>query len=306
MVPRLRTALVVGGVALLLLPGCGGDEARRAAPSLPTSTATSTPTSTPTSTASGPRPSTPSTLPFVDPDSTRTPPPSAAASRAPTVAPAPPPAPTPAPAPPCAGVDREVLPTQDRVVALTVDLGGDAAGLPAILSTLSDQRVPATFFVTGAWVRRYPDGLQRVAAAGHPVGNHTDTHPALTASDDAAIRAQLAAVEELVVARTGRTTRPLFRFPFGDRDARTIAVVNGEGYCAYRWTVDTLGWKGTSGGITAQVVVDRVLAALRPGEIVLMHGGAHPDDRSTLDADALPDVISRLRERGYTFTTLPR
>jgi peptidoglycan/xylan/chitin deacetylase (PgdA/CDA1 family) len=71
-----------------------------------------------------------------------------------------------------------------------------------------------------------------------------------------------------------------------------------------RWTIDTLGWEGTAGHIAPSVVVSRVLSALRPGEIVLMHVGSNPDDHSTLDADALPGVISEVRARGYSFITL--
>ena len=68
--------------------------------------------------------------------------------------------------------------------------------------------------------------------------------------------------------------------------------------------MDTLGWKGSSGGITAQIVADRVLARLQPGEIVLMHIGSNPNDGTTLDADALPGMIERIRQAGYGFTTL--
>ena len=50
--------------------------------------------------------------------------------------------------------------------------------------------------------------------------------------------------------------------------------------------------------------MSRVLGALRPGEIVLMHVGSNPDDHSTLDADALPQLISQLKARGYSFVTL--
>ena len=96
----------------------------------------------------------------------------------------------------------------------------------------------------------------------------------------------------------------LFRFPFGDRDARTISVVNSLGYVPVRWTVDTLGWQGTSGGMTAQRVTDRALGALRPGEIVLMHVGSHPTDGSALDAAALPTMIDRMQAAGYGFVTL--
>lgn len=80
--------------------------------------------------------------------------------------------------------------------------------------------------------------------------------------------------------------------------------MNARGYLPVRWTVDTLGWKGTSGGVTAQIVADRALAGLQPGEIVLMHIGSNPDDGTTLDADALPHLINRIRQAGYGFTTL--
>ena len=69
------------------------------------------------------------------------------------------------------------------------------------------------------------------------------------------------------------------------------------------WTVDTLGWKGTSAGITVDTVVTRVLASAQAGEIILMHLGAAPDG-TTLDASVLPLVISALRSRGYGFVTL--
>jgi peptidoglycan-N-acetylglucosamine deacetylase len=72
---------------------------------------------------------------------------------------------------------------------------------------------------------------------------------------------------------TGLDPWPWFRFPFGDHNAHTISVVNSAGFVPIGWTVDTLGWMGTSGGITVGTVVDRVLANRRPGEIVLMHGG---------------------------------
>ena len=51
-------------------------------------------------------------------------------------------------------------------------------------------------------------------------------------------------------------------------------------------------------------MTSRVLGALRPGEIVLMHVGSNPDDHSTLDADALPQLLSQLKARDYSFVTL--
>lgn len=201
------------------------------------------------------------------------------------------------------GQDVTVLPTSRRVVALTFDAGANSAGLPSILRTLAAQHVPATFFLTGQWAAANPAGVSAIVAAGHRVGNHSMTHPNFTTLSDAQIRDQVLSAERTIRA-AGADPRPLFRFPSGDRDARTIADVNALGYVAVRWTVDTLGWEGTSGGQTVTSVVDRALAALRPGEIVLMHVGSNPDDGTTLDADALPTVIARMRAAGYGFVTL--
>jgi peptidoglycan/xylan/chitin deacetylase (PgdA/CDA1 family) len=259
---------------------------RTATPAPPSPTPTGTPTGTPTV-----KPAPPSSAAPVPPE-----PP---ATKAPEP-PAPPQAPFPAA---LRGADVEVIPNAGRVVALTFDAGANSAGLPSILRTLGATGVRATFFLTGNWASANPADVASIVAAGHRIGNHSMTHPGFTSLSDAQIAQQLSGAQAAITAG-GADARPLFRFPFGERDARTIAVVNSLGYVPVRWTVDTLGWKGTSGGVTAQIVADRALAGLQPGEIVLMHIGSNPDDGSTLDADALPQLINRVRQAGYGFTTL--
>jgi peptidoglycan/xylan/chitin deacetylase (PgdA/CDA1 family) len=215
---------------------------------------------------------------------------------------------TPAPAPGfpagLAGLDIERIPTNRPVVTLTFDAGANADGLPSILASLRATGVSATFFLTGHWATTFPAGVRQIAAAHYRIGNHSDTHPMMTSLRREAISAELTTARAKILAAGGTDPLPLFRFPFGDRDARTIEAVNRVGYVAVRWTVDTLGWQGTNGGMTRQAVIDRVLAAARPGCIVLMHLGSNPDDGTTLDADALPTIISGLRARGYRFVTL--
>jgi peptidoglycan/xylan/chitin deacetylase (PgdA/CDA1 family) len=203
------------------------------------------------------------------------------------------------------GVDVESFDTPRKVVALTFDGGASDAAVDSILGTLGRLDVPATFFVTGQFARAYPDSVRAMAEAGHPVGNHSDTHPSFPDSTNAQIRSELARADASISALTGEATAPLFRFPFGDRTPLDIEVVNDAGYIPFRWSADTLGWQGTDAGITTATVRDRVLDTLRPGHIVLMHVGAHPSDGSTLDADALPDLVGDLRDRGYDFVTIP-
>ena len=226
--------------------------------------------------------------------------------------PAPPePRPEPAPEPPgeltlpasLVGAEWSRIPTDQRVVALTFDAGANAAGVPAILATLDRTGTPATFFLTGRFVTSFPEE-SRAIADRYPVGNHTQDHPDLTTLSDAAVLAQIRQAESAIRQATGQDPRPLFRFPFGARDARTMGIVNDAGYGGFRWTVDTLGWQGTSGGRNVDAVVGRVLDTAQPGQIVLLHVGSHPTDGSTLDADALPRIIDELTARGYRFVTL--
>ncbi len=203
-----------------------------------------------------------------------------------------------------AGREWNTIPTQRRVVALTFDAGANAGGVASILATLRRTQVRATFFLTSAFATRFRAAALAIAAAGERLGDHSVDHPHMTALTDAAIRRQVVRAAEQIRVVTGRDPWPWFRFPYLDRTPRTIRAVNAAGFVPIGATVDSLGWEGTSGGITAALVVRRVLRALRPGAIVLMHCGANPDDGSTLDAKALPTLIRDLRDRGYGFVTL--
>lgn len=196
--------------------------------------------------------------------------------------------------------------TTNKIVALTFDGGSGAEAVDKILGTLKAQHVPATFFLTGNFVRDFAGKARAIAAAGERIGDHSVSHPHFIADHltDAQMRAQVLDARQRIIATTGTDPWPWFRFPYGDLNAHAISVVNGAGFVPIGWTVDTLGWKGAKDtGITVTTIVNRVLANLKPGEIVLMHVGAAPDG-TTLDAAALPSIISALKARGYSFVTM--
>ena len=121
---------------------------------------------------------------------------------------------------------------------------------------------------------------------------------------DEEVRGEIERGEALIRRVTGQDPRPLFRFPYGDRDARTLAAVNRGRYASIRWTFDTLGWMGRARGESVDSIVGRVVGRLEPGAIIVMHVGANPADRSTLDADALPRLIAEIRAQGYEIVTI--
>lgn len=197
------------------------------------------------------------------------------------------------------------LPVTGKVVALTFDAGANADAVPSVLATLKAKGVPATFFLTGRFAQTFPRRSATIGAR-HLVGNHTMTHPDLTTLPDVRVRRQVRNAQAAILAATGQDPRRFFRFPYGASNAHLVGVLNGLCYVPFRWTVDSLGWKGTSGGMTVRAVADRVVAAAAPGAIVLMHVGSNPDDGTMLDAAALPSVVDRLRAKGYTFVRLSR
>jgi peptidoglycan/xylan/chitin deacetylase (PgdA/CDA1 family) len=195
------------------------------------------------------------------------------------------------------------IPTGQHVVALTFDGGAGAQGVSKILAVLGQQGVPASFFVTGEFASTNP-GLTAAMARRGPVGNHSWSHPHFPVLSATETTAQLTRTRSAILAATARDPKPFVRFPYGDYDARSLGRVHAAGYGAVGWTTDSLGWKGTSGGQSVDSVVDRVLRNRAPGQIVLMHVGANPDDHTTLDADALARIIAGYRAAGYGFVTL--
>ncbi|MDX6400909.1 MAG: hypothetical protein QOF27_1515 [Gaiellaceae bacterium] len=193
------------------------------------------------------------------------------------------------------------LQTRQHVVALTFDGGGNADAAQAVLAILRRERVPGTFFLTGHFVKTYPLLARRIGRR-YPVANHTVDHLDLRRLSPSAATREIAQAQTMIERATGRDPRPLFRFPYGARDSRTLRIVRQLGYVSVRWTVDTWGWMGLHSQ-TVSGAGRRVLDHLVPGEIVLMHLGSSRD-RSTIDSKALPGVIRAVRARGYRFVTL--
>jgi peptidoglycan/xylan/chitin deacetylase (PgdA/CDA1 family) len=132
---------------------------------------------------------------------------------------------------------------------------------------LRREKVNATFFLTGHFVKAYP-ALARAIGRRYPVGNHTVNHLDLRRLSTAGVTREIARAETMIRNATGRDPRPYFRFPFGARDSRTLGIAHRLGYASVRWTVDTWGWMGTSEQ-SVPGAVRRVVDHLVPGEIVL-------------------------------------
>ncbi|HET6316454.1 MAG TPA: polysaccharide deacetylase family protein [Chloroflexota bacterium] len=192
---------------------------------------------------------------------------------------------------------------QRASVALTFDAGADRGYAEDILDLLRSEHVAASFGITGQWAKANPELVRRMAADGHVVFNHTLDHQSFTGVSDqrgglsaAARRAELDNADAIIAPLIGHSTRPFFRLPYGDDDARVSTDVASAGYTRkVGWTIDTLGWRGGS----ASDIVDRSLRLAAPGAIYVLHVG-----HASQDGPALPRIVSGLRARGYGFVTV--
>ncbi|QAY71589.1 polysaccharide deacetylase family protein [Xylanimonas protaetiae] len=174
----------------------------------------------------------------------------------------------------------------DQAVHLTFD-DGPGGHTEQILDILRAKGAHATFYVVGDRAREHPDTVRRILAEGHRLGNHSTTHADLTKATPEALASELATTQQLLTDITG--VRPTaFRPPYGAVDAAVRAAAAAEHLSVDLWTVDPNDWRNPGGA----TVRDRVLAAAKPGDVVLLH----VLNQSTVDA--LPGLIDALRAGG--------
>jgi peptidoglycan/xylan/chitin deacetylase (PgdA/CDA1 family) len=178
--------------------------------------------------------------------------------------------------------------TAERVVWLTFDDGPEPGATDRVLETLERFGIKATFFVIGQQVRRSPALLKETAAAGHRIGNHTETHPHLTELDDAAVEGEIVSTGEVVGDLLGLDR--LFRPPFGDRNRRVNRIIRKCGYRSLLWNISTGDWNPVRQPSAWMKWGLRGVRRRAAPSVVLMH-----DNRPTT-ADHLPVFIEQLTE----------
>jgi peptidoglycan/xylan/chitin deacetylase (PgdA/CDA1 family) len=95
----------------------------------------------------------------------------------------------------------------DHAMVMTHQAYGPLVGVPRLLRLLDDVAIKATFFVPGLTADRYPETVERIAAAGHEIGHHSYSHRSPVDLGEAGERADferaLAALDRVGVAPKG-------------------------------------------------------------------------------------------------------
>jgi peptidoglycan-N-acetylglucosamine deacetylase len=188
---------------------------------------------------------------------------------------------------------------QRKSVALTFD-DGPSESTPALLELLAKFDIPATFFMCGSNVDRLPEIARTVAAAGHEIGNHSDTHPRFDFCSSEFIYRELSEAQHKITSATGASPR-LFRAPYGVRWFGLGAAQERLNLLGVMWTLLGRDWCWPAPRVSAFLT-----GQARAGDIICLHDGRgvqrKPDIHQTLAA--VSDVVPRLQAMGFRFETV--
>lgn len=180
-----------------------------------------------------------------------------------------------------------------REIALTIDDGPHSPMCEQILDILKDHNFKATFFVVGENVKKRPDLVRRMAAEGHEIANHTQTHYRLDTLAERHVRNEIVNCATNVKRAAGIQMTAL-RPPGMRYNDQVLRTARDLGYVVVHWTSAAKDFED----VTPDYIVDRVLRSTNNGSILLLH-----DDRPST-VIALPRVLSALKREGYRFVTI--
>ena len=199
-------------------------------------------------------------------------------------------------------ITKGLVNASTKQIALTFDAGWEFETTFPLLNMLDQHGVKATFFLRALWVKDHPELAKEILKRGHSIQNHSLTHPHMREMTEAEIRKEFTDSTAIFKNVLG-ITPTLFRPPFGEYNDTVLKVAGEQGYkYTVMWSIDTIDWATTYNGVTidAKYITDKVLDRATDKDIVLMHIAYMKT------VDALPRMIQTLKDRGYTFKTVPQ
>lgn len=190
----------------------------------------------------------------------------------------------------------ETVPTTKKLIALTFDISWGKIMPPKVIAILEQEHVPATFFLSGPWIRYNADFVKSMAKVPYfELETHGQAHVNFSGLGWGGVVANIQKASDELYAVTGR--RPtMIRPPNGDYNRESVAATASLGLRTVIWGTDSIDWMNPG----VDVIISRVVKRAHPGDIVLMHAS----DTCKQTDIALPIILKELRAKGYTFVTV--
>lgn len=184
---------------------------------------------------------------------------------------------------------------------------GPSTVTPTILDILKQENIKATFFVLGSRVEALPETVKRIYKEGHYIANHgySHTYSAIYASPQAVLD-EYNQCNEAVKNAIGveQYNSHLFRFPGGLPGGKYAEIKNEAKELLEQNDILHIDWNALSGDAettqpTIEYEMERIQETVtgKSSVVILMHDA----EAKRVTAEALPQIISWLRENEYEF-----
>lgn len=199
-------------------------------------------------------------------------------------------------------IAREHLPeghwgTESGVINLTFDDGPCPHTTPWLLEALEKEGITATFFLIGSKINKHPYLVEKIAKAGHQIGNHSYLHCIMPVLPVRVIEREIDRTNLLIQDISGKSAS-IFRAPYGILDQRTADCLKERSMTPVYWGAVPEDWEAMG----ADRVAKRVMHRIQTGSMVVLHERRNISGQTI---QAAKQIICKGKELGYDFAPLP-
>lgn len=192
--------------------------------------------------------------------------------------------------------------TTQKIVYITMDTGENCnSNLDKIMAAAAKENVKITFFLTGTYIKSYPDMVKKMDSQGHLIANHTYTHPNLPEylanKGSAAFLKELTSVADEYNNVTGKSMARILRPPGGTYSEKVFQMTYNMGYRLAFWSFAYKDWISDEQP-TQDYAMNKIMGQLHPGSVILLH------PKSNTNTAIFGKLIKKMKDRGYSFRTL--
>lgn len=199
-------------------------------------------------------------------------------------------------------IDGVVEPVNSNKIAyLTFDDGPSSKVTPAILDTLKEYNVKATFFVNGVNIKGNEEVLKRIVSEGHTIGNHTYSHKVSLYDSLDNFKQEINSTNELIYTITGVKCQA-FRPPYGYNLRQSYKdFLASQGIITYYWNVDP--GDSTSKNLTSEGLIAKVRSqvANKNGDVIII---LHDMNNKVVTQNAVRGIIKECWSKGFKISNL--
>ena len=189
---------------------------------------------------------------------------------------------------------------EEPVLYLTFDAGYENGYTEKILDTLKKHDVKAAFFLVGNYLQKNADLVRRMVEEGHVVGNHTMTHPDMSAMTDKEVfQKELEGLETLFREVTGKELPKYYRPPQGIYSEENLKMAKELGYQTVFWSLAYKDWDNSKQP-GAEYALGKLIPRTHNGAVILLHS------TSQTNAEVLDELLTQWKNLGYRFETIEK